>query len=67
MIHFQRKPEDEPEDDEASKKAKTDEEKKPEPAEDEKAGGDGPATNGATNGVDGTNGTTSPEKKEEVR
>ena len=65
---WQRKPEDEPEEDEAAKKARQDSGKK-EPAKDEKAGGDGPTTNGTdkpvngTTGVNGTNGV-SPEKKE---
>ena len=58
----QRKPEDEPEDDEAAKKARQESGKK-EPAEDEKAGGDGPTTNGTAKHVNGTNGV-SPEKTE---
>ena len=58
----QRKPEDEPEDDEAAKKARQESGKK-EPTEDEKAGGDGPTTNGTAKHVNGTNGV-SPEKTE---
>ena len=62
FFFLQRKPEDEPEDDEAAKKARQESGKK-EPAEDEKAGGDGPTTNGTAKHVNGTNGV-SPEKTE---